>query len=41
MKTKKELKREYKQMDPPMGVFQIRNLINITPAMINRMDHAA
>jgi len=28
MKTKKELKKEYKQMEPPMGVFQIRNLIN-------------
>ena len=25
MKTRKELKDEYKQMKPPMGVFQIRN----------------
>ncbi len=26
MKTKKEIKEEYKQMKFPMGVFQIRNL---------------
>jgi len=28
MKTKKELKEEYKQMKIPMGVFQIKNTIN-------------
>ena len=28
MKTRKELKEEYKQMKYPMGVFQIRNLVN-------------
>ncbi len=28
MKTKKELKEEYKQMKFPMGVFQIRNTVN-------------
>ena len=28
MKTKKELKQEYKQTKFPMGVFRIRNLIN-------------
>ncbi|HKI46095.1 MAG TPA: GIY-YIG nuclease family protein [Balneolales bacterium] len=28
MKTKKELKEEYKQMKFPMGVFQVRNTIN-------------
>jgi hypothetical protein len=28
MKTNKELKEEYKQMKFPMGVFQIRNLVN-------------
>ncbi len=28
MKTKKELKNEYKQMKSPMGVFRIRNIVN-------------
>ncbi len=28
MKTKKELKEEYKQMKIPMGVFQIKNIKN-------------
>ena len=28
MKTRKELKEEYKQMKYPMGVFQLRNLTN-------------
>jgi group I intron endonuclease len=28
MKTNKELKAEYKQMKFPMGVFQIRNIVN-------------
>ena len=28
MKTKKELKEEYKQMKIPMGVFQIKNIRN-------------
>lgn len=28
MKTRKELKNEYKQMEPPMGVFQVRNVVN-------------
>jgi len=28
MKTKKELKEEYKQMKIPMGVFQIKNIQN-------------
>ncbi|MCB9323894.1 MAG: GIY-YIG nuclease family protein [Lewinellaceae bacterium] len=28
MKTKKELKEGYKQMKIPMGVFQIKNMIN-------------
>jgi len=28
MKTRKELKEEYKQMKFPMGVFQIRNISN-------------
>jgi len=28
LKTNKELKAEYKQMKFPMGVFQIRNLVN-------------
>ena len=27
-KTKKELKKEYKQAPPPMGVYQVRNLVN-------------
>ena len=27
-KTKKELKREYQQVHPPMGVYQIRNIVN-------------
>lgn len=28
MKTKKELKREYKEMKFPIGVFRIRNILN-------------
>jgi hypothetical protein len=28
MKTRKEIKQEYKQMKFPMGVFQIRNILN-------------
>ncbi len=28
MKTKKELKKEYKEMKFPMGVFQIKNICN-------------
>lgn len=28
MKTRKELKKEYKQMKFPMGVFRIKNIIN-------------
>ncbi|HOP06513.1 MAG TPA: GIY-YIG nuclease family protein [candidate division Zixibacteria bacterium] len=28
MDRKKELKEQYRQMKPPMGVFQIRNLVN-------------
>jgi len=28
MKTKKELKEEYKQLEIPMGVFQIKNIKN-------------
>ena len=28
MKTKKELNTEYKQMKTPMGVFQVRNIID-------------
>ncbi|MDG2450760.1 MAG: GIY-YIG nuclease family protein [Saprospiraceae bacterium] len=28
MNTKKELKETYKQMKPPMGVFQIKNRLN-------------
>lgn len=28
MKTRKELKNKYKQMELPMGVFQVRNIIN-------------
>ena len=27
-KTKKELKRQYQQTHPPMGVYQIRNVVN-------------
>jgi hypothetical protein len=28
MKTKKDLKEEYKQLEIPMGVFQIKNISN-------------
>ena len=38
MKTKKELKDEYKQMKFPMGVFQIRNLINKKVMIDNSVD---
>jgi len=46
MKTKKELKKEYKELKPQMGVFQIRNLTDETlfigssadiPSMWNRL----
>lgn len=38
MKTKKELKDEYKQMKFPMGVFQIRNLSNNKILIDNSVD---
>lgn len=38
MKTKKELKDEYKQMKFPMGVFQIRNLTNDRVMIDNSVD---
>ena len=38
MKTKKELKNEYKQMKFPMGVFQIRNLTNNKVMIDNSVD---
>lgn len=38
MKTKKELKDEYKQMKFPMGVFQIRNLTNNKVLIDNSSD---
>ena len=34
MKTKKELKEEYKQRKIPMGVFQIKNIKNISPVIL-------
>lgn len=38
MKTKKELKEEYKQMKFPMGVFQVRNLTNDKVLIDNSTD---
>lgn len=38
MKTKKELKEEYKQMKFPIGVFQIRNLTNNKVMIDNSVD---
>ncbi|MGE3800382.1 MAG: GIY-YIG nuclease family protein [Candidatus Kapaibacterium sp.] len=44
MKTKKELKEEYKQLKAPMGVFQIRNvsshkvLIDNSPDMTSKWN---
>ena len=38
MKTKKQLKDEYKQMKFPMGVFQIRNLTNDKVMIDNSVD---
>ncbi|MBL6446384.1 GIY-YIG nuclease family protein [Fulvivirga sp. 29W222] len=38
MKTKKELKEEYKQMKFPMGVFQIKNLSNDKVLIDNSVD---
>jgi hypothetical protein len=38
MKSKKELKDEYKQMKFPMGVFQIRNLSNNKVLIDNSTD---
>ena len=38
MKTKKELKDEYKHMKFPMGVFQIKNSINNKRLLDNSID---
>jgi len=38
MKTKKELKEEYKQMKFPMGVFQIKNISNNKVLIDNSID---
>lgn len=38
MKTKKELKEEYKQMRFPMGVFQIKNISNNKVLIDNSVD---
>jgi hypothetical protein len=38
MKTKKELKEEYKQMKIPMGVFQIKNISNNKVLIDNSID---
>lgn len=38
MKTKKEIKEEYKQMKFPMGVFQIKNLSNNKVFIDNSVD---
>jgi len=38
MKTKKELKEEYKQMKFPMGVFQIKNTSNNKVFIDNSID---
>jgi hypothetical protein len=38
MKTKKELKEEYKQMKIPMGVFQIKNIVNNKVLIDNSID---
>jgi ribosomal protein S18 len=38
MKTKKELKEEYKQMKTPMGVFQIKNIANNKVLIDNSID---
>jgi len=38
MKTKKELKEEYKQLEIPMGVFQIKNISNNKVLIDNSID---
>lgn len=38
MLTKKELKEKYKQMKNPMGVFQIRNVVNNKVMIDNSID---
>lgn len=38
MKTKKELREEYKQMEIPMGVFQIKCTVNEKSLIDNGMD---
>jgi hypothetical protein len=38
MKTKKELKEEYKQMKIPMGVFQIKNKVSNKVLIDNSID---
>jgi hypothetical protein len=38
MKTKKELKEEYKQLKIPMGVFQIKNIKNNTVLIDHSID---
>ena len=38
MKTKKELKEAYKHMKIPMGVFQIKNIINNKVLIDNSID---
>lgn len=38
MKTKKELREEYRQIKKPMGVFQIRNNINNRVMIDNSID---
>lgn len=38
MKTRKEIKDSYKQMKFPMGVFQIRNIINNKVLIDNSID---
>ena len=38
MKTKKELKDEYKQMKFPMGVFQVKNICTNKVLVDNSLD---
>lgn len=37
-KTQKQLKQEYKQTHPPMGIYQIRNLVNEKVLVANSLN---
>lgn len=41
MSTRKELKEQYKQIEPSMGVFQIRSLVNNKVLIDNSLDMKA